>query len=229
MLFRFFPMAVYLALHCERDSVSRRSWIVAAVALLAPLGMNLYALRHQPLVEFMPYREGVNLRIEVAREREILESQTSTYLVFRTSDGDELLFESNDTECWSRPDLEFVDTRQEALLAEALPFAEFIVTDAQGGDCTLELLENHPDATLLCIQSSDVLRGRRLEAVRALLASGEDVVVFTSDDASHIAEIVGVMPYNVDAMTLRSFIRSRVGVVCLEEGCIARKSDIRDL
>ncbi len=220
------PLSVLMLRDSKRG---RFNYLGAATVVAISLGVCLYALRHQPLIDFMPYREGVNLREEVARELQVLDSQTTTQLVFRTSDGTEELFASDDTECWLRDDLEFVESRSEVLVGEPLPFAEFIITNSQGEDCTLELLESHPNATLLCIQSSEALRGRRLEAARELLASGEDVVVLTSADASCVAEMLGVEPYSLDAMTLRSVNRSRVGVVQLTDGVISRKCDVRDL
>ena len=223
------PMAAYLWWGSERSRMQRNELITTLLALVVGLGLNLYSLRYQPLVEFMPYRVGVNLWEEVSRERLVAQSNTSQYLVFRSSEGEEIIFPASDTECWSRDDIEFVESRTESLSSAPLPFAEFIITNADGEDCTLELLQEHRDARFVAVASIDALRGRRLSAVRRLLSSDADVVVLTSDDAKRVADIVGVVPYNVDAMTLRSLIRSRVGVVEMQDGVIARKCDIRDL
>ena len=223
------PMAAYLWWGSERSKIGRNELITIAIALLLSLSLNLYSLRFKPLIEFMPFRVGVNLREEILRERQELDSQSATYLVFSNTEGEELLFESDDTECWLREDLGFVESRREVLATEPLPFAEFIVTTGQGEDCTIELLDSHPDATLLCIYSLESLRGRSLKGVTELLASSRDVVVITSADIYAVSQIVGKEVFSLDAMTLRSFIRSRVGVVELHSGVITRKCDIRDL
>ena len=205
------------------------NYLQTAIGVAISLGVCLYSLRYQPIIDFMPFRVGVNLREEILRERQELDSQSATYLVFSNAEGEELLFESDDAECWLREELEFVESRREVLVTEPLPFAEFIVTTREGEDCTIELLESHPDATLLCIYSLESLSGRSLKGVTELLASSRDVVVITSADAYAVSQIVGKEVFSLDAMTLRSFIRSRVGVVELHSGVITRKCDIRDL
>ena len=42
-------------------------------------------------------------------------------------------------------------------------------------------------------------------------------------------DIEGVEVYTIDAMTLRSVIRSDIGVVVLRDGVVEFKSDIRDI
>ena len=53
------PLSV-LMIVCARRG--RFDYLQTAIAVVISLGVCLYALRHQPLIDFMPYREGVNLR-----------------------------------------------------------------------------------------------------------------------------------------------------------------------
>ena len=205
------------------------NYLQTAIGVAISLGVCLYSLRYQPIIDFMPFRVGVNLREEIMRERQELDSQSATYLVFSNAEGEELLFESDDTECWLRDDLEFVESRSEAPASVPQPFAEFIVTSAQGEECTLDLLAENSDVLLLTIYDVDALSGRRLKAAKELLDGQQRVVVLTSAEASVITEILGVEPFMLDAMTLRSLIRSRVGVVEINAGVIVRKCDVRDL
>lgn len=220
------PLSVLMLVGARRG---RFNYLGTIIALVISLGVCLYALRHQPLIDFMPYRKGVNLSSEIVRERELAQEQTTTSLVFRTAEGEELLFASSDTECWLRDDIEFVESRTQTSIDEPLPFAEFVITNSEGEDVTLELLASHADAKILCISSLESLSGRRLEAVREHLRADDGVVVLTSADVAKMHELLGVEPYSLDAMTLRSFIRSRVGVVELRDGVITHKCDIRDL
>lgn len=220
------PLSVLMFVGARRG---RFDYLGAATAVVIALGVCFYALRYQPIIDFMPYREGVDLRSEIARERESLESQTRTSLLFRTSEGEELLFASDDTECWLRDDLEFVESRRELLTNEPHPFAEFIITNSSGEDCTLDIVDENRSVTLLCIRSADRLRGSRLSAVKELMRSVDNLVVVTSDDCSKVEEIVGRECYSLDAMTLRTLNRSWVGVVYVEQGVIRRKCDVRDI
>ena len=58
---------------------------------------------------------------------------------------------------------------------------------------------------------------------------GRGVVVLSSDHSERVSKLLGVECLTIDAMTLRSVIRSRVGVVVLSHGVIERKCDIRDI
>ena len=224
------PMAIYLWWGSERKSVGRKEVISSLVVLALALGLNIYSLRYQPIIDFMPYRVGVNLWESVAHDRLALESQSTTHLVFRnTSTGEELTFSSDDAECWTRDDIEFVESRQEVVELTSLPFAEFVLTDAEGNDCTLEFLQENRDITLLTVYDIESLSDSRLKAAKRLVESHDNVVVITSADRAKVAQILGVELYSLDAMTLRTVIRSRVGIVELSDGVISRKSDVRDI
>ena len=56
-------------------------------------------------------------------------------------------------------------------------------------------------------------------------------MLLSAVDMAQVAEIVdeGIATLTVDAMTLRSVIRSDVGVVVLHDGVVEFKSDIRDI
>lgn len=220
------PLSVLMLRDSKRG---RFNYLGAATTVVIALGVCFYALRYQPIIDFMPYGEGVDLRSEIVRERELEKEQTTTHLVFSTADGTELLFPATDVECWLRDDIAFVESRTESTITEPLPFAEFIISNAQGDDVTLDVISENSDVTLLCIRSAESLRGARLSAVRELLNGHNEVVVISSDSPSRIREALGIEPYSLDAMTLRSLIRSSVGVVRLERGVIVLKSDIRDL
>ena len=225
------PMAIYIWWGSERRNVTRKEVVTSVVVLALAVGVNLYSLRYQPIIEFMPYRVGVNVWEAVSHDRSVLESQSKTQLIFRnTTTHEELSFPSDDAECWLRDDIEFVESRTEVVADLAsLPFAEFVLTDAEGSDCTLEFLQENRDITLLTVYDLDALSGGRLKAAKQLLESHDNVVVITSADKARVAEILGVEPYRLDAMTLRTVIRSRVGVVELRDGAISRKCDVRDI
>ena len=224
------PMAIYVWWGSERRGLRGRDTLVASLSLVVALGINLYSLRYQPIIDFMPYRVGVNLWEAVSHDRLALDSSEQTHLVFRSiATGEELIFASDDVECWQREDIEFVESRQDVVSSSSFPFAEFVLTNAEGEDCTLSFLEQNRDITLITIYDLESLTDGRLRAVRELLHDTENVAVITSVDRGRIVELLGVEPYSLDAMTLRTLIRSRIGVVVLSDGAISRKCDIRDI
>lgn len=221
------PLSVLMFVGARRG---RFDYLGAATAVAISLGVCLYSLRYQPIIDFMPYRVGVNLWEAVSHDRLALDSSEQTHLVFRSiATGEELIFASDDVECWQREDIEFVESRQDVVSSSSFPFAEFVLTNAEGEDCTLSFLEQNRDITLITIYDLESLTPDRLHTVRELLYDSENVAVITSVDRARIVELLGVEPYSLDAMTLRTLIRSRIGVVVLSDGAISRKCDIRDI
>ena len=217
------PMAIYLLCGAK---AKRFNILSLVVGVILSLGINLYALRYGPIVDFMPYDEGVNLREAVERDRGALDEQRAVQLLFRrTATGEELMFESDDATPWTDDGLEYVGTHNgNDLSADELPFAEFAISDALGEDVTLDLL-GRESLTLLTVYDIEALE-RHLDDAQRILCG--DVVVVASVSTERVKELLGTDCYTIDAMTIRSVIRSRVGVVELSEGTIKRKCDVRD-
>lgn len=225
------PVAVAVWWYSERRATSwRMVAIVSALAVIIPLAVNLYSLRYLPIVDFLPYKEGVNLREEVTREREAASVQS--ILIFNnTVTGEVVEYQSDATECWLNPDLEYVDARTETTTTEAGDFADFATFDSDGVECSMELLNRPGRVAWLCINDASALEGRRREGVEALFDAypAEAIVVVTSADAEQLATKLNHPVYTIDAMTLRSIMRAKVGVVVLNDGVIEAKLDIRDI
>lgn len=215
------PMAVLL---CLEAKPRRFNYLSLTIAVAISLGVNLFALRYLPIIDFMPYGKGVNVVESVERDRAIVDAQRNVSLVFRSvTTGEEHLFSSDDIACWQDEDLEYVGTREsEVPTTDALPFADLVISDVEGEDVTLELL-GRDSLELLCIYDARSAR-RHAEAISRFISSHDDAVVL----AAYSPEGFDVECYRVDAMTLRSMIRSKVGVITLRRGVIVRKSDIRD-
>jgi hypothetical protein len=84
----------------------------------------------------------------------------------------------------------------------------------------------------LCISDSSALSGERLAGIQRLLdryPSHSIILVTSADDCTSFASRYGLNLYHVDAMTLRSMLRAKVGVVLLNDGIVEYKADIRDI
>ncbi len=227
------PVAVAVWWYSERRATSwRMVAIVSALAVIIPLAVNLYSLRYLPIVDFLPYKEGVNLREEISQERERAANSVKSILIFNnTVTGEVVEYQSDAAECWLNPDLEYVDVRTETTTTEAGDFADFATFDSDGVECSMELLNRPGRVAWLCINDASALEGRRREGVEALFDAypAEAIVVVTSADAEQLATKLNHPVYTIDAMTLRSIMRAKVGVVVLNDGVIEAKLDIRDI
>ena len=225
------PIAVALWWYSEiREITWRTVAIVSAMAVVIPLGVNLYSLRYLPIVDFLPYKEGVNLREEITRERE--DASVQSILIFNNrATGETVEYQSDATECWLNPDLEYVDARTETITTEVGDFADFALFDGEGVEHAMELLSLPGRVAWLCVNDAEALVGRRLEGVERLFDAypAEAIVVVSSADAEQLATKLNHPVYTIDAMTLRSIMRAKVGVVVLNDGVIEAKLDVRDI
>lgn len=222
------PMAVLMFVDAKRGGINYLS-LFCGVAI--SLGVSLYALRHQPIIDFMPYDTSTNLRSGVVEQRAKLEESATNVLIFRDkSSGEEMEFAATDVDCWSNPEIEYVDSRRVVLDDTSLPLAELVVANADGDDVTIELLERQGRVAWITIYDSKAFK-RHLSAIQTFIASHDydSCVVLTSLGAERVSEALGVECYAVDAMTLRTINRSKVGLMLLDDGIIAAKSDIRDI
>ena len=222
------PLSVLMIVGARRGGIN---YIALFVPVLISLGVSFYSLRYQPIIDFMPYDKSTNLREEVLEQRAQLEKSTANILIFRDKrSGHSVEFDASNIECWSDPNLEYVDSRRVTTNDKYLTFAELVVADAAGQDVTLELLERSGRVAWVTIYD-DAAFERHLDIIKTFVESHnyDSYVVVTSLDAERVSEALGVECYQSDAMTLRTMNRSKTGVIILENGVIAKKSDIRDI
>ena len=225
------PAAILLWRNIEAEKVAwRRTAIIMALALALPLGINLYSLRYLPLVDFMPYKLGVDLRTALAHERDN-ESVQSILIFENSTTGEVVEFSAEDTSCWADPNLEYLDARTESIISEAGTFTDLRVYNRDGEDVTLDLLNKDGRVAWLCVNDSYMLTGLRLMYAQRVLEAypPQAVVVLTTADVAYVSKLLRSDVYTIDAMTLRSVMRADVGVVVINDGVIEFKADIRDI
>ena len=222
------PLSILMIVGARRGGIN---YIALFVPVLISLGVSLYSLRYQPIIDFMPYDRKTNLREEVAKQRAELENSTTNILIFRDKTTLERVeFDASNIECWSDPNLEYLDSRSEVRGKEDYPLAELMVTNLAGDDVTLELLERPGRVAWITIYDAKAFE-RNFRAVNRLLSLDryDGFVVATSLDAEALTQRLGVECYMVDAMTLRTINRSKVGVMLLDNGVVVDKRNIRDI
>ena len=222
------PLSILMIVGARRG---RFDYLQTAIGVVISLGVCLYALRYQPIIDFMPYDRDTNLREEVAKQRAELESSTANVLVFRDkTTSEQVEFDASNIECWSDPNLEYIDSRSVVVSEESYPLAELMVTNLAGDDITLELLNRPGRVAWITIYGAEAFE-RNAEAVKCLLSSAkyDSYVVATSLDTEALSERLGVECYMIDAMTLRTINRSKVGVMVLDNGVVVEKRNIRDI
>lgn len=221
------PISIYI--WRKSDSEHRFTmvdFISIAIALALPLGVSLYALSNMPLVDFLPYKVGTNLRESVARERSAMAESTRTVLRFKDTKTNSIVeFDAMATECWGDESLEFVESATIIDSEVDMEYSDFVLYNSDGEDVTDEVLSREGRIALLCINDATAMDNsakRAIEKLYSLYPASAIYVVSATEVESglHSEHLL------VDAMTLRSIIRADVGIVVLRDGVVEYKESI---
>lgn len=221
------PIACVVWRTAERGPVCRRDAAVLICAVALSLGVNLYALNHQPLLDLMPYKVGTDLRSAVAKEREAEVSHS--VLQFRnTHTGAVEEFPTDAAACWLRDDLEYVDVVTRTVSADSANYADFRVYDAEGEDVSDALLARSGRVAWITVYDAEAIDEECKEAIRHIydLYPSSAVVVLSAVAGVDAALFPATDIYNIDAKTLRSVNRAKVGVVVVNDGIVEYKESL---
>lgn len=199
--------------------------------------LGIYCYRHLPLIDFLPYKVGVNIWDEMHAPVEQT-AETETVLVYRNIGTGELReFSLDDTAWQDASKWEWVDTRTTGEMPAVRPLvSEFALRDAEG-DATQEILTAPGRVYMLCVTSFDRLpRGcaRRFAGItRRAEGEGARVVCLTPQPLYGVThhDFGGgeVRCYNIDASTMKTMLRANNGMVVLDDGVIRTKMNCRDI
>lgn len=199
--------------------------------------LGYYCYRHLPLIDFLPYRIGVN--IHEAMHAPVVEAgETHTVLVYRNRETGKLHeFSLEDTEWQDADRWEWVDTRTTSEVPSIRPLvSEFALRDADG-DATEQIVTAPGTVYMLCVTSFDRLpracARRMARLVERAREEGAAVVCLTPQPLDgvtcHDFGTGGVRCYNIDASTMKTMLRAENGLVVLRDGTITAKRNCRDI
>lgn len=232
------PMSMvifYAALDGRFFPLTRREVILTLLFMTMSGGLGAYCYRHLPLIDFLPYKKGVNLREAMMTES----GETSTTLIYRDlTDGSLREFSLEDTTWYDESRWEYVSTQVESTAVTAAPtLREFALFDAEG-DATEEILSYTGRTWMLCVSKLELLDDRCRRNMRRgteqARSEGARIICVTSTPLSETTwlEFDGSEPvrcYNIDATTFVTMLRAKAGAVILEDGVIVKKLNCRDI
>lgn len=233
----FWLLALYL--WRSRDYKKYRSGTrqIAAVFLSVILAyfIPLYSYFFVTDLDFLPYKTGVNIPeamyVPDDAERDVYE----TILVYRSKeDGKTHQFTINDTEWHDTDKWEFVETKSKLVSKGFSPAIEsFEITDREGNPVTDSLM-NMPGYLLIAVDGDMTrINGEDMAKLKKMNES-VPVIFLTYAAIDEAANRLGVKDgtmaiYNLDETTLKSFLRSKKGVVLMKEGTILAKRSFNEL
>ena len=199
--------------------------------------LGYYCYRHLPLIDFLPYKVGVNIW-EGMHAPAVEPGETETVLVYRNLETGKLHeFSLEDTAWQDAGKWEWVDTRTTEEMPAIRPLmSEFALRDAEG-DATEEILTAPGRVYMLCVTSFDRLpracAKRFARLIQRAETEGARAVCLTPqplyDESWHDFGTGRVRCYNIDASTMKTMLRARNGLVVLDDGTISDKRNCRDI
>jgi hypothetical protein len=216
--------------------VTRREWICTFLFAAIAGGLGAYCYRHLPLIDFLPYKIGVDL--DGAVHGGGAGGDDDARMVFRDlEDGSLREFAVSDTTWYDTSRWEFAGQVEHGGFEPEMSLREFAIFNS-GGDATAEITGFPGRVYMLCAVKLDLVKPRcaaRFENIaRRAYEEGARVVLLTATPLSEGQTMTfGAAPpvdvYNVDATTMITMLRASTGMVVLDDGVIIDKRNCRDI
>ncbi len=234
------PLAVVVWWRYRPDrifSFKKIELVLMCLFFVGSMWLGYYCYRHLPLVDFLPYKVGVNIHQAIVEQASAPDEETETVLIYRNRKSGRLReFSLDDTEWQDDTKWEWVDTRSKEgeRVVRAL-ISEFAIHNAEG-DATEMVLTSSGRTYMFCVTDPDAIptrcSARLFEICRKAIERGDYAICLTPDPLyEQVNWSCGGMMipcYNIDASTMRTMLRARDGVVVLEDGVITAKYNCLD-
>ena len=232
-------LAVIVWLNARRTltffPVSVKEWVCTVLFACIAGGIGAHCYYHLPLVDFLPYKKGVNLYDAIYHDEA---AEQEVKLVCRDlRDGSLREFAVSDTTWYDTARWEFVEQAAGGGFEADVALREFAVFNSEG-DATRGIVGYPGRVYILSAVKIDKIKPRCAERFGRIAdrAAGEDakVVLITASPISpgETADFGGSVPvtlYNVDATTMITMLRATTGMVVLDGGVITDKRNCRDI
>lgn len=240
------PLAVVVWWRYRPDRILAFSRLEVALTVLffsIGMGVGTYCYFHLPLIDFLPYKVGVNIREEMALAAQETHEEDVVIVCRNKRTGKLREFGLKEREWHNTKRWEWVDTRVEAedgedhVVVKPL-ISEFSLRDASGEDATTWVTESEGRLYMICVTRFDRISPECAERLRMVVerAESEGAAVLcvtperlTESACRTFADSPEVQCCNIDATVLKTILRAETGLVVLENGTITAKYNCRDI
>lgn len=219
---------------------SRLEVLLTMLFFTIGMGVGTYCYLHLPLLDYLPYKVGVNLREEV-RHADDEQGECDVTVVCRNLSTQEVReFGLSDAEWQDESQWEWLDTRIEDdadRVEISSMLSEFVVRNADG-DATDAVLDTEGRLYMLCVtrlwEIDSSCEKRMAALVERAYEEGAEVICLTPDylrdvTSRRFCEGRPVKCYNVDATVMKTMLRATNGLIVLDNGVITDKRNCRDI
>lgn len=213
--------------------------LISLAALTFILGVAIYGLRHLPVIDFMGWKKGVDIKKQLIPTPE----KAEIYLIYKHKvTGEEYEYTAQtlpykDTAFFSQ--IEFVDQKKVVIEPyKEAPIHDFVIDDENRDSYNEDIIGNPSWQFMLVSYDLDLAKRPVFKEINVFadscFASNISFVALTGSDWTRIKAFkqeVGAKFefFVVDPTALKSVVRSNPGLVLLKDGVVADKWAWRDL
>jgi len=205
--------------------------IALLVFVVFGFGLSTYCYRNLPLIDFLPYKVGVNIpNAMVLPEKAKTDKYQTTFIYQKNGVQKEFTLENypKGDSTWK-----FVDQKT-VLLSEGFkaPIHDFSIVNAQFEDITEDVLYNEGETYLLImydLNNASAKGARKAEEIyQKALASGQKFYALTASSDADIQTFAQqnklTYPFcKTDGTALKTIIRANPGIMLIKKGTIIGK------
>jgi uncharacterized membrane protein YphA (DoxX/SURF4 family) len=214
----------------------RVEWILVLVFTLAGIGLSVYTYNHLPLIDFRPYKVGVNIPEAMSIPEGVPTDKYETTFIYE-KDGVQQEFT---LENYPKGDSTWTFVDQKTVLISKgyeAPIHNFSIVDAAYDDITHDLIEYEGSVYLLIMydvnKASETGAKRAEETYQKYKNSDTRFYALTAssdDEVEAFKQKTGVTyPFaKTDPITLKTIVRANPGLMLMKNGTIIGKWHWRD-
>ena len=208
----------------------RYNWIVTNAVAVVVLGTSAWSLYDLPIVDFRPYKVGVNIRKSMEIPPGSPQPKLETYFILeKEGKRQEFTLENYPDSTWT-----FIDSRTVELSSGYVPpISDFAVTDRETGEDVTDGILGYKGYTYLLVcprlEDADDSAFGEIDAIyENAMDKGWRFYCLTSSGEKGIEnwrDITGARYdfLSADATVLKTMIRSNPGLILLKDGTILGK------
>ena len=203
----------------------RTQFVVGLVYALLFTGFELYNYRHLPVIDFMNWKVGKQMKVEEDQE------QQQIYLTFKNKTTGETQEYLSPNYPWNDSDWmnqwEFVSQRVEG----TNHYLSFSAMDQDGDDVT-DIILNTKNLMMFTSHDMSKITAKEWDRIKRVTETadkkGYDVVWVTSSSQEYVEELQSRYPfieevYYSDELEIKTIVRYNPGLILLDEGLVVDK------
>lgn len=212
---------------------------LTTVLVVVSVGIGIYTVNYLPFVDFLPYKKGNNLpELMALPEGEIGDQYDIIYTLRHKASGDEKQVSDKvylADELWKDENWEIIGDPESRLVKKGyqVPIPDLLITDANGGDFTQQIIENPYYNIVVVAWNLDKTNLRALDHINALVTEAAEAyniraVLLTASSTQQAEQISRELDllteiFYADAVPLKSMVRANPGVLLLRNGTVIDK------